>query len=317
MTSPLIAEVHYELNDLYTAGSHLHNIIKKLNATEGWFDIYASGYITTALMILNDDGLGAAIEFLDSVEIEIEVCGLVGLTKTIQATRISFLSRYGLFDEASAALEHSKLTLAAYNRRQPAATTWREREAVIKAIAELSIRRGNSQEIFQDLLQISYNLLARRHIRSFIHIGILASMAGIATGHKEQTWNLLMQVLDKSLETGFIRFFIDQGSQAKKLLELFAEERAGQVSRRVQQHCSDIIDQFDMSREEKQKVSLTERETELLRQLKSGKPDKVIARTLRVSPNTVRYHLKNIFRKLGVANRTEAVNAARDFSLVD
>lgn len=317
VTSPLIAEVHYELNDFYTAGSHLHNIIKKLNATEGWFDIYASGYITTALMILNDDGLGAAIEFLDSVEIEIEVCGLVGLTKTIQATRISFLSRYGLFDEASAALEHSKLTLAAYNRRQPATTTWREREAVIKAIAELSIRRGNSQEIFQDLLQISDNLLARRHIRSFIHIGILASMAGIATGHKEQTWNLLMQVLDKSLETGFIRFFIDQGIEAKKLLELFAEERAGQVSRRVQQHCSDIIDQFDMSREEKQKVSLTERETELLRQLKSGKPDKVIARTLRVSPNTVRYHLKNIFRKLGVVNRTEAVNAARDFSLVD
>ena len=317
VTSPLIAEVHYELNDLYTAGSHLHNVIKKLNATEGWFDIYASGYITTAQMILNDNGLDAAIDFLDSVEIEIEACGLVGLTKTIRATRISFLSRYGLFDEANSVLKDSKLSLAAHNRRQSDATTWREREAVIKAIADLSIRQGNSKEIFQDLLQISDDLLARRHIRSFIHIGILTSLAGIATGQKEQTWNLLIQVLDKSLETGFVRFFIDQGIQAKKLLGLFSEDCTAQVSQRVQQHCSDIIDQFDMLRDEKQSVSLTERETELLRQLKSGNPDKVIARTLRVSPNTVRYHLKNIFRKLGVVNRTEAVTVARDSSLIE
>ncbi len=317
VASPLIAEVYYELNDLYSAGSHLHNVIKKLNATEGWFDIYAAGYITSAHMILNDAGLSAAIEFLDNVESEIEVCGLVGLMRIIQATRISFLSRYGLFDEANYMLEHSKLSLETYNTPKPTVTTWREREAVVKAIAELSIRRGDSQKIFENLLEISNNLLARRHIRSFIHIGTLTCLAGTGTGHTEQTWKLLMQVLDKSLDTGFVRFFIDQGIQAKKMLTLFEEECSGVISRHIEQHCHDIVDQFDILREEKQNISLTQRESELLMQLKSGKSDKVIARTLRVSPNTVRYHLKNIYKKLGVVNRTEAVNVARESSLIE
>ena len=317
VTFPLIAEVNYELNNLDTAGSHLHNIIKKLHATEGWFDIYAAGYITTAQLILNDAGLDAAMEFLDSVESEIEACGIVGLVKIILATRISLLSRQGLFSEAEYILRYSNLTIDAYIRPDPDVTTWREREAVIKAIAELSIPRGKNHKLFQDLLQISNNLLATMHIRSFIHIGILTALAGMSLGEKEQTWKLLLQVMDKSLHSGFIRFFIDRGDPAKQMLEMFEKECGPVISGRTAEHCHDIIEQFDISRQEKQNFSLTKREAELLVELKSGKPDKLIARSLRVSPNTVRYHLKKLYRKLGAVNRTEAVHIARESSLIE
>ena len=317
VTFPLIAEVNYELNNLDTAGSHLHNIIKKLHATEGWFDIYAAGYITTAQLILNDAGMDGAMEFLDSVESEIEACGIVGLVKIILATRISLLSRHGLFSEAEYILRYSNLTIDAYIRPDPDVTTWREREAVIKAIAELSIPRGKNHKLFQDLLQISNNLLATMHIRSFIHIGILTALAGMSLGEKEQTWKLLLQVMDKSLHSGFIRFFIDRGDPAKQMLEMFEKECGPVISGRTAEHCHDIIEQFDISRQEKQNFSLTKREAELLVELKSGKPDKLIARSLRVSPNTVRYHLKKLYRKLGAVNRTEAVHIARESSLIE
>lgn len=53
-------------------------------------------------------------------------------------------------------------------------------------------------------------------------------------------------------------------------------------------------------------ASLTEREVELLRYLGQGLPNKAIAEALRVSENTVKYHIKNILQKLDLSNRSEA-----------
>ncbi len=51
---------------------------------------------------------------------------------------------------------------------------------------------------------------------------------------------------------------------------------------------------------------LTERETEVLRELASGKSNKEIAAALVIAEKTVRTHVSNILAKLGVASRTQA-----------
>lgn len=51
---------------------------------------------------------------------------------------------------------------------------------------------------------------------------------------------------------------------------------------------------------------LTERENQVLIQLKKGRKNKEIAEQLFISIETVKKHLKSIFKKLGVKNRTEA-----------
>jgi DNA-binding NarL/FixJ family response regulator len=55
-------------------------------------------------------------------------------------------------------------------------------------------------------------------------------------------------------------------------------------------------------------VALTTRETEVLKWLAKGVPTKSIAIELGISRSSVDTHLRNIFRKLGVNNRGEAVN---------
>ncbi|MBI4609015.1 MAG: response regulator transcription factor [Candidatus Rokubacteria bacterium] len=54
-------------------------------------------------------------------------------------------------------------------------------------------------------------------------------------------------------------------------------------------------------------VELTRRELEVLRLLTAGADTKAIAERLHVSPATVRNHVQNIFGKLGVHSRLEAV----------
>lgn len=58
--------------------------------------------------------------------------------------------------------------------------------------------------------------------------------------------------------------------------------------------------------------SLSERETKVLSLLAQALPNKKIARTLGISPETVKWHLKNIYGKLGVSSRDEAVARVRD-----
>jgi len=48
----------------------------------------------------------------------------------------------------------------------------------------------------------------------------------------------------------------------------------------------------------------------------SGSTNNTISATLFISLNTVKWHLKNIFGKLGVSNRTSAVSVARQLALI-
>lgn len=56
---------------------------------------------------------------------------------------------------------------------------------------------------------------------------------------------------------------------------------------------------------------LTRREQEILTQLTTGEPNSVIASRLHLSEHTVKNHMYNIFRKIGVKNRLQASNWAK------
>ncbi|MFC9333133.1 response regulator transcription factor family protein [Arthrobacter sp. NPDC057009] len=60
---------------------------------------------------------------------------------------------------------------------------------------------------------------------------------------------------------------------------------------------------------------LGERELEVLQQLAAGQRNRTIAAKLHLSENTVKFHLRNIYRKLGATSRTEAIAMAHSSGL--
>jgi DNA-binding NarL/FixJ family response regulator len=64
-------------------------------------------------------------------------------------------------------------------------------------------------------------------------------------------------------------------------------------------------------------LGLTDREVTILGALARGLSNDEIAKEFWVAPQTVKFHLTNIYRKLGVKNRTEATRLAYQHGLVE
>jgi DNA-binding NarL/FixJ family response regulator len=64
-------------------------------------------------------------------------------------------------------------------------------------------------------------------------------------------------------------------------------------------------------------AGLSPRETQMLRRLAEGRSNREIARELWLSEHTVKYHLTNVYRKIGVKGRTEAARYAFEHALAD
>ena len=63
-------------------------------------------------------------------------------------------------------------------------------------------------------------------------------------------------------------------------------------------------------------LGLTERECEILGRLASGESNKEMARTLGISPNTVKTHVSRVFEKLEVQKRVSAIEKARWLAII-
>ena len=63
-------------------------------------------------------------------------------------------------------------------------------------------------------------------------------------------------------------------------------------------------------------LGLTPRECEILERLASGQSNKEMARSLGISPNTVKTHLARLYEKLEVKRRVQAIEKARWLALI-
>jgi LuxR family maltose regulon positive regulatory protein len=166
-----------------------------------------------------------------------------------------------------------------------------------------------------------------------IEIMILKVLALQAAGDTSPAVTVLTESLELAEPEGYVRVFLDEGRPMQMLLgKSLAHMGAGPL----RDYALRLLSQFDaearvfMAAQERASSAadpsassgqalvepLSCRELEVLQQIALGKTNQEIARELVVAPGTVKAHTASIYRKLDVANRTEAVARARQLGIL-
>ncbi len=126
----------------------------------------------------------------------------------------------------------------------------------------------------------------------------------------------LIRALEIGEPEGYVRSFLDEGPALIPLLKqvYLASSQKAYLLR--------LLDAFGVSTAAGQPAAqlpepLTEREVDVLRAIAEGLKYEEIAARLYISLNTVRFYVKAIYGKLGVNNRTRAVDEARRLGILE
>jgi LuxR family maltose regulon positive regulatory protein len=168
----------------------------------------------------------------------------------------------------------------------------------------------------------------RDRINRQIKLHLLDAMLHERKGAHNAAHRSLRKALQMAQGGGFVRCFIDEGESVLQLLREEYQSIMEGAGGREAQFGADraFVEQLlqasgtDLSRAPAAVVqpleALTDREKEILVFLANGVSNKEMAGRIFVSENTVKFHLKNIYSKLAVANRLQAISAARQLGII-
>jgi LuxR family maltose regulon positive regulatory protein len=265
-----------------------------------------------------------AVALLDEAERIGHANGWDRLVRIVQWERVRRLLITGAVDKAAAAASGI-----------PPAAAWSSDSWLVfsedscgETIARirLAIHTGETDAAARMLANVAPRQRDRVTLRIKLHL--LECLLHQRKGHQAAAHRALRRALDLAQPGRLIRTFIDEGDGIMGLLR--EEHRNAATMRGIvpEPFAADraFLDQLlhaaSAAGLEQQEAAaapladLTDREREILTFLASGVPNRDMAQRLFVSENTVKFHLKNIYSKLDVANRLQAVIAARQLGLI-
>ncbi len=129
--------------------------------------------------------------------------------------------------------------------------------------------------------------------------------------------NAALEEMSAALRLGapndYQRLFLDEGSEVKELLLLLSQKRVepAYCNRLIKAFAQRLLSSTPEMSQSSNELVVTRREREILLYLAQGESNTELAARLCVSLATVKKHLANIYRKLGVDSRRQAVGIAR------
>jgi LuxR family maltose regulon positive regulatory protein len=198
------------------------------------------------------------------------------------------------------------------------------------------LRQYLAQGNYDTALALSERLLSKAEAnhRTGLLIEILVLRAIVFQNNKQatQAYAALERAITLAQPEGYTRVFLDEGEPLAKLL--FQAKSHGIASEYASKLLSTIISAASLTNPlakssktrlvEIETVSeknsliepLSERELEVLRLIEAGFSNPDIAAKLVISVKTVKRHISNIYGKLGVKSRTQAVSFARELKIL-
>jgi LuxR family transcriptional regulator, maltose regulon positive regulatory protein len=311
-----LAEMCYERNELDEAGAHLQQGLALL-PWWGKRDDLVLAQVTLARIQLARGDRTAAQEAMTTA------------SRLVQ-TRAVFCEARQIVESMQVRLWLAEGDLLAAGRwadrqgdRRPAGGPFLfENELAAAARARLWLAQGRPAAAVALLSPLVESARAAGRMGRVTEMLLLNALALHAAGNIAAAMLALAGCLALARPEGYLRLFLDEGPPVKELLSAWL---AGNGASPLSDYAAYLLAHFPArgtaaaapaASTQPLVEPLSPRELEVLTLLATGRSNREIALALVIAPGTVKAHTGAIYRKLDVANRTEAVARARQLGIL-
>jgi LuxR family maltose regulon positive regulatory protein len=315
----LLGEISMERNDLDSAERYLLESAEQINPESFPLALLRAYLTLSRLKTLQGDTEGAGYYWQLAEQLE-RMSKLQGRATLLSISRARRWLEQGNLEAVEG--------WAAENRLGPDDQFSYHREAYYLVLARLYIARGNMAD---KALYLLARMVKRAEVSqrngSLIRTLILQAVAYHGCNESQKAVDSLARALSLAEPEHPLRVFADEGHPIALLLEKVLDmQRKGQLalpisSEYVAQLLTAMGKNAPSSTPKRRTVehladALSARELEVLRLLADGLESGEIAERLFIAVDTARTHIKNIYSKLGVHSRWEAIKHAEAYSLL-
>lgn len=185
-------------------------------------------------------------------------------------------------------------------------------------LARLLLAKGNYDEAEKILNRLYQVCQSADQVAYLITIYKIRALLWLARGEIPSAIESFEKALQLAEPEGYIQTFLDEGKPMTRLLQEYIHRKGGSEFARHLLLASQQRKTFTLAAHPGSKLvePLSKREEEVLALLAEGLSNQGIATKLYLSLRTIKFHTGNIYNKLGVKSRSEAVSRARKLGLL-
>ncbi|MFC7051056.1 helix-turn-helix transcriptional regulator [Emcibacter nanhaiensis] len=281
---------------------------------DAWLDIFATGLEVGAAYDRYDSMNGHKIDAVTRCDSVARERGIERLMVMVRAHRISeavAASRgHDPVTVREASLLEAEFPMGCWRDK---ISTWLPYQSVANALADYYAQVDRSKAI----AWLGDQIACGRHVRGWLFVirtlvrrALMLEQAGDRTAALRD----LSEAVELATGEQLVKPFSEDVSLAPLLRALQKKGREEAMDPLTRNFITSCLEKQNDSRlilEGEDAEILSPREREVIRELSHDLSNKEIARALDMTEHTVKFHLKNIFKKLGVERRAQAVEVAR------
>jgi LuxR family maltose regulon positive regulatory protein len=281
--------------------------LEQVEHYDGWFDIFAAGVVVEAYHLDSPD---------DAVSRAQRIADRRGLKRLAQ---IADSIQVGLTQGADRSTKAMKLVQQLPSGIWQAEPFWwlpflESRAALASYYA--SIDRSRAINALNEAIICAQTFGANLHL---VRLLIARALLHDLSGQRGKAIDDLTEALSVAAPEGMVGPFLGQKGIVPLLRAVTRHAQDAFIDILVIEFAGSLVDRITRQGSEADDSNsggLSVREREVLDELANGRSNKEIARLLDMTEHTVKFHLKNIFVKLGAERRTEAVARAKHLKLI-
>jgi LuxR family maltose regulon positive regulatory protein len=317
LSATYLAESLYLRGDLAASKDLIDASCETIETHDGWLDVYATSY---ELMVRQAQAAGDFDRILKALARSADTARrrrLKRLSLLTAAWRVEQLALAGHLKEARAEAKAAGLRPIVEQRGNPG-FAWRVRAAATLALARLSIASAASAQALElldvaipDFRQAGLILSAQRLLALSI---VALKQRG---GSEAEAVARAERLLDFVLAEGASQLVLEQGRSFEGLLHAVQRRNRELVLSSAQRNLTAQLLAAIHASGAPNDHGFSTRELAVLREVCNGRSNKAIGQLLDLSENTVKFHLKRIFKKLEVESRSAVIAAAMQRGLIE